>query len=188
LEKKTNFAVAASHTLKVCKGIKCLVWIFFQILEELFFFITSACFTYNSRSQILRFLVYKKEEVHFWPSNYSQSLVLAIEPENQKSLAIQLLKPFISDHRVVLASGFDDVAATWRWGPHVKLPPLSFFSPLFSLCRLQPLTPARTELRRRANSRVVGAPAPRRESSVDEPPPTGRAELRHELPPTLSSA
>jgi hypothetical protein len=97
------------------------------------FFITSACFTHNSRSQILRFLVYKKEEVHFWPSNYSQSLVLAIEPENQKSLAIQLLKPFISDHRVVLASGFDDVAATWRWGPHVKLPPLSLSSLLSSL-------------------------------------------------------
>jgi hypothetical protein len=56
-------------------------------------------------------------------------LVLAIELENQKSLATQLLKPFIFDYRMVLVAGFVDVDARWRWGSPVStsLPsPLSF--------------------------------------------------------------
>jgi hypothetical protein len=38
---------------------------------------------------------------------------LAIELENQESLAIELLKPFTVGHLVVLEGGFVDVAATW---------------------------------------------------------------------------
>jgi hypothetical protein len=60
-------------------------------------------------------------------------LVLAIEPENQKSLVTQLLKPFIFYHRMVLVAGFADVDAIWQWGPPVSTSlssPLSFFSPL----------------------------------------------------------
>jgi hypothetical protein len=52
-------------------------------------------------------------------------------------------------------------------GPTCQTPSsLSFFSPLFSLCRLQLLTPARTELRRRANSRA----AARTDGSACSPP------------------
>jgi hypothetical protein len=40
----------------------------------------------------------KKEKVHFWPSNYRLSLVLAIELQNQISLTIQLSKPFKFGH------------------------------------------------------------------------------------------
>ena len=70
-----------------------------------------------------------KGKVHFWPSNYCPSLVLAIELQNRVSLTTQLSKPFIFSHRTVLVSGFADVDATWRWGPPVSLT-LSFFSPL----------------------------------------------------------
>jgi hypothetical protein len=55
-----------------------------------------------------------KEQVHFWPSNFYPSLVLTIEPQNQKSSTIELLKPFIFYHLAVLAGGFADMAATWR--------------------------------------------------------------------------
>jgi hypothetical protein len=113
---------------------------------------------------------------------------LAIEPENQKSLAIQLLKPFISDHRVVLAGGFDDVAATWWWSPHVKLPPLSFSSLLSS-----PLSAAGSSSRRCGQSFDDWQTRGLRRGQMGAPysPPgelRGRAELRHELSPTLSFA
>ena len=68
------------------------------------------------------------EKVHFWPSNFCLDLILAIELQNRVSLVIQLLKPFIFDHRAVLLPGFADVDATWRWGPLV-----SHISPLLSL-------------------------------------------------------
>jgi hypothetical protein len=61
------------------------------------------------------------EEVHFWPSNYCRSLVLTIEPENQESLAIELLKSFNFGHPAVLQSRFADVAASWRWA-HISSP------------------------------------------------------------------
>jgi hypothetical protein len=79
----------------------------------------------------------EKEEVHFWPLNYSRSLVLAIEPENQESSTIELLKPFTIDPRAVLVAGFADVDSTWRWDPPVSLfymfSPHSFFLLSFSL-------------------------------------------------------
>jgi hypothetical protein len=64
-----------------------------------------------------------KEEVHFWPLNYCQSLILTIERENQKSLALELLKPFVFGHLAVLQGGFGDVAATWRRA-HMSSPSL----------------------------------------------------------------
>jgi hypothetical protein len=76
------------------------------------------------------------EEVHFWPSNYCQSLILTIERENQKSLALEFLKPFVFGHPAVSQGGFGDVAATWRRAhmssPSVLPSPSSLFS-LFSL-------------------------------------------------------
>ena len=69
-----------------------------------------------------------KEKVHFWPSNSCLDSILAIELQNRVSLTIQLLKPFIFDHRVVLLPGFVDVDAMWWWGPLV-----SHISPLLSL-------------------------------------------------------
>jgi hypothetical protein len=76
----------------------------------------------------------------------SRSLVLAMEPENQKSLATQLLKPFVFDHRIVLVAGFADVHARWQWGPPVSTPlssPLSFsfFSPISLSPRRCPISP-----------------------------------------------
>ena len=53
---------------------------------------------------------------------------MAIKLQNRISLIIQLLKPFIFDHRTVLLPGFADVDAAWRWGPLV-----SHISPLLSL-------------------------------------------------------
>jgi hypothetical protein len=47
------------------------------------------------------------EKVHFWPSNFCLSLVLAIELQNQTFLTIQLLKPFTIGHRAVLMSSFN---------------------------------------------------------------------------------
>jgi hypothetical protein len=112
-----------------------------------------------------------KEEVYFWPLNYNRSLVLAIEPENQESLAIQLLKPFIFYHQVVLAGGFDDVAAMWRWGPHVSIPPSSLSSLLSSLSAAcsSPRRRGRADSRRRARARTA---VPWRPTSSG--PPTGR--------------
>jgi hypothetical protein len=37
------------------------------------------------------FLLWRKEKVHFWPSNFCLGLVLAIELQNQITLIIQLL-------------------------------------------------------------------------------------------------
>ena len=67
--------------------------------------------------------------------NYYPSLILAIEPQNQKYLATQLLKPFIFSHPVVLVGGFADVDAMWQWNPPVSPSPssLSSFSSLLSL-------------------------------------------------------
>jgi hypothetical protein len=90
-----------------------------------------------------------KEEVHFWPLNYSQSLVLTFERQNQKSLAIELLKPFTFGHPVVLQGGFADVAATWWWA-HMSDPLLSSPSPL------SPLYPLSSNYRR--PSRTSGSP------------------------------
>jgi len=42
------------------------------------------CISYN----------YFKEKVHFWPSNYGSSLVLALQLENQTPAVPQLSKPF----------------------------------------------------------------------------------------------
>ena len=55
-------------------------------------------------------------------------MVLALKLQNRISLIIQLLKPFIFDHRAVLLPGFADVDAAWWWGPLV-----SHISPLLSL-------------------------------------------------------
>jgi hypothetical protein len=60
-------------------------------------------------------------------------LILAIEPQNQKCFATQLLKPFIFGHPMVLVGGFADVDATLQWDP-----PISIFS-LFSLFLLSSL-------------------------------------------------
>ena len=53
---------------------------------------------------------------------------MAIKLQNRISLIIQLLKPFIFDHRAVLLPGFADVDAAWWWGPLI-----SHISPLLSL-------------------------------------------------------
>jgi hypothetical protein len=91
---------------------------------------------------------FKKEEVHFWPSNYFQSLILTIEHENQKSLALELLKPFIFGHPAVLQGGFGDVATTWRRA-HMSSPSLlPSPSSLFSLLSPPPA----------ANPRASGCP------------------------------
>jgi hypothetical protein len=59
-------------------------------------------------------------------------LVLAIELENQKSLATELLKPFTIGHPAVLEGCFADVGDTWTWDPHViTFPSLFFFLFLF---------------------------------------------------------
>jgi len=73
--------------------------------------------------------------------NYYPSLILAIEPQNQKYLATQLLKPLIFSHPVVLVGGFADVDATWQWDTPVSPSPssLSSFSSLLSLFLLSPL-------------------------------------------------
>jgi hypothetical protein len=62
------------------------------------------------------------------------------------------LKPFIFDHPAVLAGGFDDVAATWRRGPHVS--PIFLLSLLSSLLRQPAAIPclACTSRRRRSTS------------------------------------
>jgi hypothetical protein len=46
-------------------------------------------------------------KVHFWPSNYCLSLVLAIELQNRVSSTVQLLKPLTIGHRAVLVCGFN---------------------------------------------------------------------------------
>jgi hypothetical protein len=53
------------------------------------------------------FNIYIKGKVHFWPSNFCLSLVLAIELQNRTSLTIKLLKPFTIDHRAVLIGSFN---------------------------------------------------------------------------------
>jgi hypothetical protein len=50
---------------------------------------------------------YVKRKIHFWPSNFCLSFILAIELENRVSLTIQLLKPFTIGHEAVLMSGFN---------------------------------------------------------------------------------
>jgi hypothetical protein len=75
------------------------------------------CYKWNARQH-----VFLKEEVHYWPSNYSRSLVLTINLENQESLATQLLKTV----HIWPWGGF----AEWFWwhgwhvatGPHVRTP------------------------------------------------------------------
>jgi hypothetical protein len=57
-------------------------------------------------------------------------LILAIEPQNQKCLATQLLKLFIFGHLMVLVGGFADVDATWQWDPPVSILSLSSLSSL----------------------------------------------------------
>jgi hypothetical protein len=56
-------------------------------------------------------------------------LILAIKLENRESSTIELLKPFTISHLAVLEGGFDDVAPTWLWDPHVS----PFLSTLFLL-------------------------------------------------------
>jgi hypothetical protein len=83
-------------------------------------------------------------------------LVLTIGPQNQKSSAIQLLKPFIFDHPAVLAGGFADMAATWR-RVHVSASSLSsHFSSLLPSPPLPSLTgnKGQRRLRRRCDARV----------------------------------
>jgi hypothetical protein len=72
----------------------------------------------------------KKGRSPFSTIKLLSSLILAIEPQNQKCLATQLLKPFIFGHLMVLVGGFADVDATWQWDPPVSI--LSLIS-LFSL-------------------------------------------------------
>jgi hypothetical protein len=62
-----------------------------------------------AKSQIKIQLVYgeKKGKVHFWPSNYCLSLVLAIELQNRVSSTLQLLKPFTIGHRAILMGDFN---------------------------------------------------------------------------------
>jgi hypothetical protein len=86
------------------------------------------------------------------------------------------LKPFIFYHQVVLAGGFDDVAAMWRWGPHVSLPPLSlsFFSPL-SAAYSSPRRRGRADSRRRAHARTA---VPWRATSSGPPAGRGTTTLR----------
>jgi hypothetical protein len=65
--------------------------------------------------------IFNYEEVYFWPSNYSQCLVLAIKPESQESSTIELLKPFTIGPWAVLVASFADVDSTCRWDPLVHL-------------------------------------------------------------------
>lgn len=62
--------------------------------------------------------------------NYPLSFILTIKLQNHESLAIQLSKLFIFDHRVILVGSFAHVNDMWWCGPQVN-PPLSHLS-LFS--------------------------------------------------------
>jgi hypothetical protein len=77
--------------------------------------------------------IFNYQEVYFWPSNYSQCLVLAIKPESQESSTIELLKPFTIGPWAVLVASFADVDSTCRWDPLVHLFYLFSLPPLFLL-------------------------------------------------------
>jgi hypothetical protein len=69
--------------------------------------------------------VFFGKKIHFWPSNFCLSLVLAIELQNRISLTIQLLKPFTIDHQTVLMGGFNFFIYNLvlrTWNDHYFLP------------------------------------------------------------------
>ena len=114
-------------------------------------------------------------------------------------MTTQLSKPFIFSHRTVLVSGFADVDATWRWGPHVSL--IFFLSLLFLSffpalsprrrrppCPSPPLCAAAASLRRRRllallpNTAGRGPPPRRRRAIAAEQRPAGGGAPRRRGP------
>lgn len=65
---------------------------------------------------VIRELLFRNERSPFLAIQLSPHFDLTMKLQNQESLAIQLSKPFILDHRLILVSSFVDVDDKQRWG------------------------------------------------------------------------
>jgi hypothetical protein len=103
------------------------------------------------------YYIYNEKRVYFWPSNFWRSPRMTIELQNHVSLAIQLLKPFIFDHRTIFGGWFADVDTRW-WrgrGAATRMRVGEAAAELLSRAPARPLRAARTRRRGRRGAALA---------------------------------
>ena len=144
------------------------------------FFVSS--FAYFLRQLLIHILSYLSK-VYFWPSKYRLGLILSTEPQNQKSLTIQLLKSLKFSYELFWW------AVSLTWTPHgggIHLSATSLLSSLFSPLPLLSLSSVSTTGSRRPLSRPRWCSLPARpllrwgrDGRRSAPPPLRRGREGH---------